>query len=81
MNCLLLMSQNMSYEIGVDCCNQNLTLTGTDTTHLDIFSGSKLRNSLPSHLKNTDDIHDFRRELYEWCLSDQAIKIIGQLDW
>ena len=27
-----------------------------------------------------DDIFDFRREIYKWCLSDQAIKIIGQLD-
>ena len=30
--------------------------------------------------KNIDDIFDFRREIYKWCLSDQAIKIIGQLD-
>ena len=28
---------HMIYEIGLDCCNQNLTLTGMDTTHLDIL--------------------------------------------
>ena len=35
------------------------------------YLGSKLWNSLPSHLKNIDDIFDFRREIYKWCLSDQ----------
>ena len=44
------------------------------------YLGSKLWNLLPSHLKTIDDIFDFRREIYKWCLSDQAIKIIGQLD-
>ena len=44
------------------------------------YLGSKLWNLLPSHLKNIDDIFDFRREIYKRCLSDQAIKIIGQLD-
>ena len=44
------------------------------------YLGSKLWNLLPSHLKNIDDMFDFRREIYKWCLSDQAIKIIGQLD-
>ena len=48
-----------------------------------IYLGSTLWNSLPSHLKNIDDIFDFRREIYKWCLSDQAIraiKVIGQLN-
>ena len=44
------------------------------------YLGFRLWNSLPSHLKYIDDMHDFRQEIYEWCLSDQAIKIIGQLD-
>ena len=44
------------------------------------YLGSKLWNSLPSHLKDIDNIYDFRREIYKWCLSDQAIKIIGRLD-
>ena len=30
--------------------------------------------------KNIDDIYDFRREIYTWCLSGQGIKIFGQLD-
>ena len=44
------------------------------------YLGSKLWNSLPSHLKNINDLYDFRREIYKWCLSDRGIKIIGQLD-
>ena len=44
------------------------------------YLGSKQWNSQPFHLKDIDDIYDFRREIYKWCLSDQAIKIIGQLD-
>ena len=30
--------------------------------------------------KNIDDIYDFRRTIYKWCLSDQAMRITGQLD-
>ena len=37
MNCSLLMSQNMIYEIRADGSNQSLTLTGTDTTHFHIL--------------------------------------------
>ena len=45
-----------------------------------IYLGSKLWNSLPSHLKHIDDLYNFRREIYKWCLSDRVIIIIGQLD-
>ena len=50
-----------------------------DTIHLDILA---LNSGIPCHpiKKNIDDLWDFRREIYKWCLSDRGIKIIGQLD-
>ena len=79
MNCSSRLSQNMICEIRADCCNQILTRINTDTIHLDILA---LNSEIPCHQikkKNTDDVYDFRREIYRWCLSDKGIKIIGQL--
>ena len=39
------------------------------------YPGYKVWNYLLSHLKTIDGVHDFRRKIYEWCLSDHATKM------
>ena len=44
------------------------------------YFGSKVWNLLPSNLKRCDNIHAYRKELYEWCLTDEANKVLKILD-
>ena len=36
------------------------------------YYGSKLWNSLPRHVKDTDDIGTFKNNITQWCYSDEA---------
>ena len=44
------------------------------------YFGSKVWNLLPAKLKKSDNIHAFRKELYDWCLRDEAAKVLKMLD-
>ena len=45
------------------------------------YFGSKIWNSLPSHIKSSDNIDIFKKLIYKWCLTDTAIKMLEQLNF
>lgn len=44
------------------------------------YLGSKLWNLLPPKLKKHSDIYVFKTELYNWCLTKEATKVLKLLD-
>ena len=45
------------------------------------YFGSKVWNLLPAkYKKKSNNIHVFRKELYDWCLTDEAAKVLKMLD-
>ena len=44
------------------------------------YFGSKIWNSLPTSIKNLDDLDMFKRDLFNWCMTDHANKLLEQLE-
>ena len=44
------------------------------------YFGSKVWNLLPAKLKKNNNINAFRKELYDWCLTDEAATVLKMLD-
>ena len=44
------------------------------------YFGAKLWNLLPSYLKNIEDLHVFKSNIYKWCFTEQANKVLIQMD-
>ena len=44
------------------------------------YFGSKIWNSLPTSIKNLDDLDLFKRDLFNWCMTDHANKLLEQLE-
>ena len=44
------------------------------------YFGSKIWNSLPTIIKNLDALNMFKRDLFNWCMTDHDNKLLEQLE-
>ena len=44
------------------------------------YFGSKIWNCLPPYVKNVNELSMFKKNLYNWCLTDHAKKLLEQLE-
>ena len=44
------------------------------------YFGSKIWNMLPHNIKNVEDLHSFKTEIYNWCLTERAIHMLELID-
>ena len=44
------------------------------------YFGSKIWNSLPTIIKNLDDLDMFKRDLFNWRMTDHDNKLLEQLE-